>query len=95
MGEAAHPGRFIGRLRRSVSPVTEPGSTVPASIQALHVAQRGPLAVVDMSRDDSNRENQVQLSNRFAALSDHVDDSPRSGRIVRGRLGLVLVSQES
>ena len=94
MGEAAHPGppRFIRRLRRSASSVTEPGSTVPASIQPLHAAQRFP-AVVDMSRDDSDRENQVQSSNRFAALSDDVDDSLRSGRAVRGRRRLVLVSQ--
>ena len=95
MGVTAHlgPPRFIGRLRRSVSSVTEPRPTVPASIQALHVAQRGPPAVVDVSRDDSDRENQVQLSNRFAALSDDVDDSPRRGRIVRGRRRLVFVSQ--
>ena len=44
-GEAAHPGpRLFGRLRRSVSTVIEPESTVPASIQALQL-RRGVLAV--------------------------------------------------
>ena len=47
-GEAAHPGP-------PVASVSEPGSTVPASIQAFHVVQRGAPAV-DMSRDDSDRE---------------------------------------
>ena len=76
------------RLRLRASSVSQVGSTVPASSQA----QRGGLAVVDMSRDDSDRESQLQMSSRFAVLSDDADELERPSQIARGRR-LVLVSQ--
>ena len=69
MGEASHPGppKFLRRLRRGTSSVSEPASTVPATVHDIHVVHRvleggGVPEVVDMSLDDSDRESQGRLS---------------------------------
>ena len=85
VGEASNPGppKFLRRLCRGVSSMSEPASTVPASVRNIHVAHRaleggGVPAVVDMSLDDSDRESQgVMSSNRFEALSDLAEDFER------------------
>ena len=85
MGEASNSGppKFLRRLRRGVSSMSEPASTVPASVRDIHVAHRaleggGVPEVVDMSLDDSDHESQGRLSgNRFEALSDLAEDSER------------------
>ena len=72
-----------------VSSVSEPGSTVPASVRDIHVAPRvsedgGAPAFMDMSVDDSDQERPARLTgNRFEALSD----------TARPRRRLVLISQ--
>ena len=96
VGEASNPGppKDFRRLRRGVSSVSEPGSTVPASVRDIHVGHRaledgGAPAFVDMSVDDSDQERPVRLTgNRFEVLSDTAE--PSQG-LPRRRL--VLVSQ--
>ena len=63
VGEAPNPGppKFLRRLRRGASTISESASTVPASAQDLHAAHRSPEVgvsptVVDMSVDHSDRE---------------------------------------
>ena len=93
VGEAAHPGPpNFRRLRLRASSVSEPGSTVPASSQALQAVQRGGLAIVDTSRDDSDEERQALMSNRHAVLSEDASELERRGQVAQGRR-LVLVSQ--
>ena len=96
MGEASNPGppKYLRRPRRGVSSVSEPGSTVPASVRDIHVAPRaledgGAPAFMDMSVDDSYQERPARLTgNRFEALSDTAE--PSEGR---PRRRLVLISQ--
>ena len=104
VGEASHPGppKFLRRLRRGTSSVSEPASTVPASVRDIHVVHRaleggGLPEVVDMSLDDSDRESQGRLSgNRFEALSDRAEDSEREVVLAaRPRRRLVLLSQNA
>ena len=66
------PPKFLRRLHRGVSSMSEPASTVLASVRDIHVVHRtleggGAPAVVDLSLDDSDRESQGLLSgNRFS-----------------------------
>ena len=74
--------------------VSEPGSTVPASVRDIHVGHRaleeGGAPVIDMSVDDSDQESPVRLTgNRFEALSDTAADPD----VARPRRRLVLISQ--
>ena len=78
VGETSNPGlpKFLRRLRRGISSMSDPACTVPAPIGDIHVAHRvlegGCVPkVVEMSVDDSKRKIQGRLSgNRFEALSD-------------------------
>ena len=78
MGETSNPGppKDFRRLRRGVSSVSKPGSTVPAPVRDIHVGHRaledgGAPAFVDMSVDDSDQERPARLTgNRFEVLSD-------------------------
>ena len=96
MGEVSNPGlpKDFRRLRRGVSSVSEPGSTVPASVRAIFVGRRaledgGAPAFVDMSVDDSDQERPISLTgNRIEVLSDTAE--PSQGR---PRRRLVLISQ--
>ena len=98
MGEASNPGppKFLRRLRRGASTISEVASTVPASAQDVQAALRevgGSPTVVDMSADDSDREGQVHMSgNRFAVLGEDVE-LDRLDPVARPRRRLVLVSQ--
>ena len=90
------------RLRRGVSSMSEPASTVPASVRDIHVAHRaleggGVPEVVDMSLDDLDRESQGPLSgSRFEALSDRAEDSEREVVVAAcPRRRLVLLSQNA
>ena len=74
--------------------VSEPGSTVPASVRDIHVGHRaleeGGAPVIDMSVDDSDQERPVRLTgNRFEALSDTAAEPD----VARPRRRLVLISQ--
>ena len=98
MGEASNPGpaKFLRRLRRGASTISEVASTVPASAQDVQAALRevgGSPTVVDMSADDSDRGGQVHMSgNRFAVLGEDVE-LDRLDPVARPRRRLVLVSQ--
>ena len=76
MGEASNlgPPKDFWRLRRGVSSVSEPGSTVPASVRDIHVGHRaledgGAPAFVDMSVDDSEQERPVRLTGKRRDLA--------------------------
>ena len=61
VGEVSHPG--LRRLRRGICSMSEPASTVHASVRDIRVAHRaleggGVPEVVDMRLDDSDRESQ-------------------------------------
>ena len=92
------PPKFLRRLRRGASTISEVASTVPASAQDAQSAHRSPEVggsptVVDMSVDDTDREGQAQMSgNRFAVLGEDVE-LDRLDPVARPRRRLVLVSQ--
>ena len=93
VGEVSNPAlpKDFRRLRRGVS---EPGSTVPASVRDIHVGHRaledgGAPEFVDISVDDSDQEHPARLTgNRFEVFSDTAE--PSEGR---PRRRLVLISQ--
>ena len=92
MEEASNPGppKDPRRLRHGVSSVSEPGSTVPASVRDIDVGHRAleDGAFVDMNVDDSDQERPIRLAgNKFEVLSDTAE--PNQGRPRR----LVLISQ--
>ena len=82
VGEASNPGppKFLWRLRRGISSMSEPASTMPASVRDIHghkALEGGAVPeVVDMSLDDSDHESRLS-GNRFEALSDRAEDSER------------------
>ena len=78
--ESSNPGppQFLRRLRRGASTISEVASTVPASAQDVQAGRSpevgGSPTVVDMSVDDSDREDQAHMSgNRFTVLGEDVD----------------------
>ena len=101
MGETSNPGlpKFLRRLRRGISSMSDPAFTVPAPIGYIHVAHRALEGgcvpeVVEMSVDDSKREIQGRLSgNRFEALSDRAGVSVVLAS--RPKRRLVLLSQNA
>ena len=76
-----------------MSSLSEPGSTVLASMRDIHVhraLEGGGAQVVDMGVDDSDQERSVRLTgSRFEALSDPAADLD----VARPRRRFVLISQ--